>query len=133
MRVIARQVFAATASTDTDRARQSRPIRKLRQEAALLSEESIASALSSALVEPLLNSLSLLRLIVGKTVVLVVDQAEEVLTHPGRKDCTEAFFHFIEEIYLRDFDVRLIISLGTEYYGHSQPSTDPRSLPCTAY
>ena len=68
-------------------------------------------------MEPLLNTLSLLRLIVGKTVVLVVDQAEEVLTHSHSKDCTEAFFRFIEEVYLRDFDVRLIIALRTEYYG----------------
>jgi hypothetical protein len=117
VRVVARQVLAATALAGRVLAEQSRPIRKLREETPLLSEESVASEPSSSLVEPLLNSLSLLRLIVGKTMVLVVDQAEEVLTHPRKKDCTDAFFQFIEEIYLRDFDVRLIISLRTEYYG----------------
>ena len=84
-------------------------------------------------MEPLLNSLSLLRLLVGKTVVLVVDQAEEILTHPGSNGCTEAFFRLIEEIYLRDFDVRLIISLRTEYYGrfrnHLQIRDRYRALP----
>jgi Novel STAND NTPase 1 len=117
VRVIAQRVLGAVAATATDTIVQSRPIRQLQESAPLLSDDVVASASSTSLVEPLLNTLSLLRLIVGKTVVLVVDQAEEVLTHSHSKDCTEAFFRFIEEVYLRDFDVRLIIALRTEYYG----------------
>lgn len=133
VRVVAKQVLDAVASAGTETIRQSRPVRQLLESAPLLSQDCLASASSLSLLEALLNSLSLLRLLVRKTVVLVVDQAEEVLTHPRNKDCIDAFFRFIEEIYLRDFDVRLIISLRTEYYGrfrnHLQIRDRYRALP----
>jgi hypothetical protein len=52
--------------------------------------------------------------------ILVVDQAEEVLTLPPAKEthnAREAFFTLIEEICLHRLDLRAIISLRTEYYG----------------
>ena len=133
VRSIATHVLAAVERAGTDTVRQSRPVRQLLESAPLLSGDVLAGTSSGDLVEPLLNTLSLLRLLVGKTVVLVVDQAEEILTHPGSNGCTEAFFRLIEEIYLRDFDVRLIISLRTEYYGrfrnHLQIRDRYRALP----
>jgi hypothetical protein len=52
--------------------------------------------------------------------ILVADQAEEVLTLPPAKEIAnarEAFFALIEEICLHRFDLRVIVSLRTEYYG----------------
>jgi hypothetical protein len=53
--------------------------------------------------------------------VIVLDQAEEVLTRSdGTSQSTAVvggFFRFLEDIYLRNIDVRVIVSLRTEYYG----------------
>jgi hypothetical protein len=53
--------------------------------------------------------------------ILILDQAEEVLTRPpddrGAEDAATAFFRFLEEIYLRNVDARLVVALRTEYYG----------------
>ena len=53
--------------------------------------------------------------------VLVLDQAEEVLTRtPGERagdEAAAAFFDFLEEVYLRNVDARLVVALRTEYYG----------------
>jgi hypothetical protein len=51
--------------------------------------------------------------------ILVLDQAEEVLTrHGGRAgEAAEPFFRFLEGIYLRNVDMRLVVALRTEYYG----------------
>ncbi|MEM5385073.1 hypothetical protein VSR68_15930 [Paraburkholderia phymatum] len=53
--------------------------------------------------------------------VLVLDQAEEVLTHvlddPSRREAASAFFFFLEELYLQNVDIRAIVSIRTEYYG----------------
>ncbi len=117
VRMIARRMLGTIDAARQRLLARSRQVPKLREAESLLSEDAMASASSAALVAPLLNSLNLLRRMMGKTLVLVVDQAEEVLTHPRGEECTEAFFQLIEEIYLRDFDVRLIISLRTEYYG----------------
>jgi hypothetical protein len=53
--------------------------------------------------------------------VLVLDQAEEVLTLApsgwmGNETAT-AFFRFLEGVYLRNVDTRLVVALRTEYYG----------------
>jgi hypothetical protein len=53
--------------------------------------------------------------------ILVLDQAEEVLT-PTTDDtaagnASAAFFRFLEEVYLRNVDVRILVALRTEYYG----------------
>jgi hypothetical protein len=53
--------------------------------------------------------------------ILVLDQAEEVLTRTkgGRAndEASTAFFRFLEDIYLRNVDARLVVALRTEYYG----------------
>ena len=56
----------------------------------------------------------------GKLIV-VLDQAEEVLTRaPGSRagdEAATAFFRFIEDVYLRNVDMRIVVALRTEYYG----------------
>jgi hypothetical protein len=56
----------------------------------------------------------------GKLIV-VLDQAEEVLTRTrGERaddEAAEAFFRFLEDVYLRNIDARLVVALRTEYYG----------------
>jgi len=53
--------------------------------------------------------------------ILVLDQAEEVLTlTPSGRAGNEAaagFFRFLEGVYLRNVDMRLVVALRTEYYG----------------
>jgi hypothetical protein len=53
--------------------------------------------------------------------ILVLDQAEEVLTRTLGTSATDeasaAFFRFLETVYLRNIDVRILVSLRTEYYG----------------
>jgi hypothetical protein len=49
--------------------------------------------------------------------ILVLDQAEEVLTLEPSGGAGAAFFRFLEEIYLRNIDARLVVALRTEYYG----------------
>ncbi|WP_248320842.1 hypothetical protein [Caballeronia sp. Sq4a] len=55
---------------------------------------------------------------------LILDQAEEVLTRlPGDRSFDEnsgAFFDFIEEVYIRNIAIRIIIAMRTEYYGRFQ-------------
>jgi hypothetical protein len=54
------------------------------------------------------------------TFVLLIDQAEEVLTLPAPTDidnARRAFVEFIEKVCFRAWDLRLIIALRTEYYG----------------
>jgi hypothetical protein len=55
------------------------------------------------------------------TFVLLVDQAEEVLTLPRTADAKNrrrAFFALIEQIcFRRELDLRVIVTLRTEYYG----------------
>jgi hypothetical protein len=56
----------------------------------------------------------------SQTFVLVIDQSEEVLTLQTRRDQRNrrrAFFHLIEELCLRNLDLRMIVALRTEYYG----------------
>ena len=53
--------------------------------------------------------------------VLVLDQAEELLTRTNDEcklaQTAKEFFYFLEEIYLRNIDVRIVVALRTEYYG----------------
>jgi hypothetical protein len=53
--------------------------------------------------------------------ILVLDQAEEVLTQTeggrGRDQSAAAFFRFLEDVYLRNVGARLVVALRTEYYG----------------
>ncbi|HWX28949.1 MAG TPA: hypothetical protein VNZ53_16105 [Steroidobacteraceae bacterium] len=53
--------------------------------------------------------------------ILVLDQAEEVLTRTkgghAKDEASAAFFRFLEDIYLRNVDTRVVVALRTEYYG----------------
>jgi hypothetical protein len=53
--------------------------------------------------------------------ILILDQAEEVLTRPpddrAAEEAAAAFFRFLEEVYLRNVDARFVVALRTEYYG----------------
>lgn len=53
--------------------------------------------------------------------ILILDQAEEALTRIAVSETsrvvTSAFFRFLENIYIRNIDARIIVSLRTEYYG----------------
>jgi hypothetical protein len=71
--------------------------------------DQLANALASAL-------LAICGELPGK-LILVLDQAEEVLTRVSSGGAGAAFFRFLEEIYLRNIDARLVVALRTEYYG----------------
>lgn len=71
--------------------------------------DQLANALASAL-------LAICGELPGK-LILVLDQAEEVLTRALSGGAGAAFFRFLEEIYLRNIDARLVVALRTEYYG----------------
>jgi hypothetical protein len=49
--------------------------------------------------------------------ILILDQAEEVLTRDASHAASQAFFRFLEGVYLRNIDLRVVVSLRTEYYG----------------
>lgn len=53
--------------------------------------------------------------------ILILDQAEEVLTREAGdsdiRDASSSFFFFLEQVYLLNIDVRIVVSLRTEYYG----------------
>jgi hypothetical protein len=53
--------------------------------------------------------------------VLLLDQAEEVLTRTtdglAADETAGAFFRFLEDVYLRNVDVRILVVMRTEYYG----------------
>ncbi|HEY1259947.1 MAG TPA: hypothetical protein VGF34_11915 [Stellaceae bacterium] len=89
------------------------------------SRERLAEVIVEALV-------GICRDLPGK-LILVLDQAEEVLTRsPGDKaaDATAAaFFRFLQNVYLRNVDARLVVALRTEYYGRFRdelPISDDR-------
>jgi hypothetical protein len=70
--------------------------------------------------EVILSVLELLSGHLKDTLVLIVDQCEEVITlQAGQENQAEreAFFYFLEELCLREIDVRFIVSLRTEYFG----------------
>src|ERR1700746_777413 len=75
--------------------------------------EQLADALVNGFIELCADLL-------GK-LILVLDQAEEVLTRTkgGRADdeASAAFFRFLEYLFLRNVDARLVVALRTEYYG----------------
>ena len=75
------------------------------------------TALASALAE----TLAVLANFVPGKLIIALDQAEEVLTRTtGRQESpgpSTEFFRFLEEIYVRNIDVKIVIVLRTEYYG----------------
>jgi hypothetical protein len=70
--------------------------------------------------EGLLQSLRRVAEIIPQTLVLIVDQAEEVLTHnPGEENFENRvrFFAFLRDFQRLEFDARVIVTLRTEYFG----------------
>jgi hypothetical protein len=70
--------------------------------------------------EFLLESLREIARIIPQTLVLILDQAEEVLTlNPGQEDFANRlrFFAFLRKFQELEFDARIIVALRTEYYG----------------
>lgn len=72
--------------------------------------------------EPLVDALALLVADLPGRLVIILDQAEEVLTRSdgtfdSTNDASSGFFRFLEDVYLQNIDVRIIVSLRTEYYG----------------
>jgi hypothetical protein len=83
----------------------------------------------------LVNSLVLLARRLPETLVLVVDQAEEMFTlEPGRNGQRprDAFFDFIALLGQTPLDLKLIISLRTEYYGRFVHQMHRRNLDLTS-
>lgn len=88
-------------------------------------------AVRRALTEPLLHDqlktvpsiLAALKALTAPqrdTFVLLIDQAEEVLTLSTSEDAAntrQAFFELLEQICFRHLDLRVIVALRTEYYG----------------
>ena len=63
--------------------------------------------------------------------MLVLDQAEEVLTRTAdglAEAKATAFFRFIEDIYIRNLDIRLIVTLRTEYCGRSATNSGSATI-----
>ena len=88
----------------------------------------LSSQLEKALSEPreqlrcsLLDALVGLCTNLPSRLILLLDQAEEVLTRTERDQALDnsnfEFFRFLEDVYIRNLDLRLILTLRTEYYG----------------
>jgi NTE family protein len=57
---------------------------------------------------------------VPETLVLIIDQGEEVLTvdlGPEGERCRDRFFEFVADFTRASFDLKLLIALRTEYFG----------------
>ena len=68
----------------------------------------------------LLDGLQIITSCLTGTLILAIDQCEEVLTLSSEERSSEkktAFFSFLEEICFRRIDLKLIVCLRTEYYG----------------
>ncbi|MGY3120312.1 hypothetical protein ACVWXQ_004249 [Bradyrhizobium sp. S3.14.4] len=89
----------------------------VRSQAILLLE---STAERGALADALLKCLTLLTASLIGTLVLVIDQSEEVLTLASDGESTSrksAFFSFLEDLCFERIDLKIVISLRTEYYG----------------
>jgi NTE family protein len=70
--------------------------------------------------EILLGVLEHLSAIVPETLVLIIDQGEEVLTvdpGPDGEQSRRRFFEFVADFARASFDLKLLIALRTEYFG----------------
>lgn len=88
-----------------------------------------ADADSHDLRETLLLALANLSKATSRSLLLTIDQGEEVFTAEGLETARDAFFRFIEELCIEPLDVKLIISIRTEYYGQfcDQLRIDPNT------
>jgi hypothetical protein len=96
---------------------------------AQLADDAIFGAPRSTLAEIVLDTLECLCNEVPGQLMLVLDQAEEVLTQKGsdlNNDSSAAFFYFLSEVYIRNINVRIVVALRTEYYGRFRDELDIR-------
>jgi NTE family protein len=96
--------------------------RKLNLRTALPSEGNAAEFVRSVSGKPslLLGVLEKLSRVIPETLVLIIDQAEEILalTNPARQvEARSTFFDFLSDFSIAQFDMRILISLRTEYLG----------------
>jgi hypothetical protein len=74
----------------------------------------------------LIESLRRIARILPQTLVLIVDQAEEVLTlNPSEENFTNRarFFGFLRNFQMLEFDARIVVALRTEYFGRFVDAT----------
>jgi hypothetical protein len=91
------------------------------QDRSLRSKEEDSDSLYTKLAELLVDTLSHLCGSIDGKLYLVLDQAEEALTRTTstqwNNPASSGFFHFLDEAYVRNLALRIIISVRTEYYG----------------
>jgi hypothetical protein len=91
---------------------------EVRENAKRVLKSSFSTGIQSA--DAILQTLQMLSGSLKDTLVVVVDQCEEVITlrptHNRRPD-RDPFFYLLEELCLRNLDVRMIVTLRTEYFG----------------
>ncbi|MBP2316819.1 hypothetical protein [Azospirillum soli] len=72
------------------------------------------------LADSVLEAISAVSSMLPQTLVLVIDQCEEIFTLQNLaepQNRRNAFVYFLEECCLRNFDVKVVLALRTEYYG----------------
>jgi hypothetical protein len=112
----------ASDLNENSRSRLRSNIKSAQAAVALVGDDEEATAAYNRLAKVLVDVLAelCLQLNSGK-LYLIIDQAEEALTRTTGTQQTNpaarALFHFIEQVYVRNLAMRLIVSLRTEYYG----------------
>jgi Novel STAND NTPase 1 len=119
-------------ATDDPVARIFEALQNVAKSTSNILPEGVREGVHQSLAEPLphnrLDALPPILAALGKlteppqrdTLVLLIDQAEEVLTLRGTSSADNvrrAFFELIEQVCFRSLDLRLIVALRTEYYG----------------
>lgn len=83
-------------------------------------EQDVATFVRTMSKDPssLLSILEKLSLIVPETLILIIDQGEEVLTlSPGPNESRDLFFEFLSRFANVQFDMKILVALRTEYLG----------------
>jgi len=79
--------------------------------------------------DAVLNVLDGLSRLLSDTLILIIDQAEDVLTVGGtakERESRDRFFAFLAEFCRRQFDLKLVVSLRTEYLGRFLAKARPQ-------
>jgi hypothetical protein len=122
-----RDLAGETGPKEATKAKISKALKEkveaLDQHSNLLTEEEVAAAevAYKALAVALVDALSELCASIEGKLYLILDQAEESLTRTSSSQennpASVGFFHFLDEAYVRNLAMRIIISVRTEYYG----------------
>lgn len=114
-----RQLAEQLASRLGD-ARQLAWVSRTTRKAAIDLLRSVCASSGPIRFEPLRDALRLLTSRLPGTLLLVIDQAEEVFTLAGgtaSADARGAYFDFLEDLCVSSFDIKVIVCLRTEYHG----------------